>query len=420
MKINHDVNPGKLNHCQITGSSNLFEVIDLGHQPPCDALLTEEMLNETEKSYPLKLMMCPDSGSAQLDYVVDGSEIYYPEYPYRSGISKPLEEYQRAFADDVVKMFGLAPGALCVDIGSNDGTLLTGFMRNEMRALGVEPTNIAQIARDENKVETIQEFFTALVAKDIVEKYGKAKIITMTNVFAHMATLGEVMHGLVELLDDGGIFITESQYLLDVLESNQFEGIYHEHVRTYSLKALVTLMPYYDLEVFDVQRASRYGGNIRAYIARKGVQPIREHVTDLLAEEESKGLFKPETWAKWREKVEENKTKFMNLAIKAKNEGLKFVGNSCPGRGAVLLNYYGVDKSLMPYVAELQNGLKVGRYLPGTHIPVVSNEILFTEQPDYVVLLAWHYSDYMIKDLRARGLKSKFVIPLPEFHIIED
>ena len=160
MKINHDVNPGKLNHCQITGSSNLFEVIDLGHQPPCDALLTEEMLNETEKSYPLKLMMCPDSGSAQLDYVVDGSEIYYPEYPYRSGISKPLEEYQRAFADDVVKIFGLAPGALCVDIGSNDGTLLTGFMRNEMRALGVEPTNIAQIARDENKVETIQEFYS--------------------------------------------------------------------------------------------------------------------------------------------------------------------------------------------------------------------------------------------------------------------
>ena len=178
-------------------------------------------------------------------------------------------------------------------------------------------------------------------------------------------------------------------------------------------------MPYYDLEVFDVQRASRYGGNIRAYIARKGVQPIREHVTDLLAEEESKGLFKPETWAKWREKVEENKTKFMNLAIKAKNEGLKFVGNSCPGRGAVLLNYYGVDKSLMPYVAELPNGLKVGRYLPGTHIPVVSNEILFTEQPDYVVLLAWHYSDYMIKDLRARGLKSSLLFLYQSFILLK-
>jgi len=293
-------------------------------------------------------------------------------------------------------------------------------MRNDMRALGVEPTNIAKIAREENNIETLQTFFTEEVAKDIVKEYGHAKVVTMTNVFAHMTTLGEVMRGLAELLDADGVFITESQYLLDVLESNQFEGIYHEHIRTYSLKALVTLMPYYGLEVFDVQRASRYGGNIRAYIARKGVHPIGQRVTDLLKEEEDKGLFNPETWAKWRAKVDENRLKFMEFAYRAKKEGKSFVANSCPGRGAVLLNYYGLDKNIIPYVAELPNGLKVGKFIPGTHIPVVSNEILFKEQPEYVVLLAWHYSDYMIKDLRARGLKSKFIVPLPEFRIIEE
>src|SRR5665213_1932943 len=121
----HDLAPGKVDRCQITGSQNLFEAADLGHQPPCDALLTREMLDKPEKSYPLRLMICPESGSAQLDYVVDGSEIYYPDYPYRSGISKPLEEYQRAFADDIVRRFELRPKALCVDVGSNDGTLLT-------------------------------------------------------------------------------------------------------------------------------------------------------------------------------------------------------------------------------------------------------------------------------------------------------
>lgn len=415
----HDVPPGTLAYCQITGSKNLFQAIDLGHQPPCDALLTKEMLDQSEKHYPLRLMICPESGSAQLDYVVDGSEIYYPDYPYRSGISKPLADYQRAFADDVVTRFGIAKGSLCVDVGSNDGTLLTGFKRNDMEVLGVEPTNIANIARDENGIETIQSFFTEAIAHDITETHGPAKVITMTNVFAHMAPLGEVMRGLATLLDTDGIFITESQYLLDVLESNQFEGIYHEHVRTYSLKALVTLMPYYGLEVFDVQRASRYGGNIRAYIARKGVHPIRQQVLDLLALEEEKGLFRPETWAAWRDRISNNRTKFMQLAYDAKAKGQKFVAASCPGRGAVLLNYYGIDTHVIPYIAEIPTGLKIGRYMPGVHIPVVSNEILFTDQPDYIVILAWHYADYIIADFKKRGLKSKFIVPLPELTVID-
>ncbi len=417
---NHDVALGKLNHCQITGSENLFKIIDLGYQPPCDSLLTKEMLGQPETQYPLNLFHCPESGLAQLDYVIDGSIIYYPEYPYRSGISKPLELYQRAFADTVVKKFTLSPGALCVDIGSNDGTLLTGFQRHGMQTLGVEPTNIAKIAVQENNIETIQSFFTEAVAKDIVRDRGHAKVVTMTNVFAHMAPLGEVMRGLCQLLDKDGVFITESQYLLDVLEKNQFDGIYHEHIRTYSFKSLVTLFPYYGLEVFDVQRGDRYGGNIRAYVARKGIKSIESRVGELLALEDSMGLHKPEAWAQFRKRVEKNRTLFMELAYEANSKGLRFVGNSCPGRGATLLNYYGVDETLMPYICELPTSLKLGKFLPGNHIPIVDNHRLFEEQPDYIVLLAWHYADYMIKDLRERGIKSKFVIPLPEFKIVEN
>src|SRR5262245_50119876 len=199
--IQHDAAPGKLERCQITGSSNLNLVIDLGHQPPCDSLLTTEMLHKPEKTYPLRLMHCPDSGLAQLDYIIDGAEIYYPDYPYRSGISWPLERYQRAFADRIVARFAITPGAICVDIGSNDGTLLTGFKRHGCRVLGVEPTNIARIAREENGIETIQQFFTESLACDMRRDYGPAQVITMTNVFAHMAPLGEVMRGLLQLLD---------------------------------------------------------------------------------------------------------------------------------------------------------------------------------------------------------------------------
>lgn len=418
-EINHDVPSGPLNHCQITGSKNLFEAIDLGHQAPCDALLNEEMLNQPEKTYPLRLMICPESGSAQLSYVVDGTEIYFPEYPYRSGISKPLEEYQRVFADDIVKSFSVANGSLVVDVGSNDGTLLTGFKRNNMKALGVEPTNIAKIAREENGIDTIQDFFTEGVAKKIVREHGKAKIITTTNVFAHMAPLGQVMKGIAALLDSNGVFITESQYLLDVLESNQFEGIYHEHVRTYSLKALTKLFPYYGMEVFDVQRASRYGGNIRAYAGWKGAHPISPRVSELLALEEEKKLFDPEAWTAWRKRVDDNRARFMQLIYEIKIKGQHVVAASCPGRGAVLLNYYGLDKNLIPYIAEIPTGLKIGKYVPGSHIPVVSNEILFTEQPDHIVVLAWHYGDYIVEDFKKRGIKGKFILPLPEFRVIE-
>lgn len=417
-EINHDVPTGPLDHCQITGSTNLFEAVDLGHQPPCDALLEKEMLRQPEKQYPLRLMICPDSGSAQLDYIVDGSEIYFPEYPYRSGISKPLEEYQRAFADEIVKQFSVPEGSLVVDVGSNDGTLLTGFVRNNMKALGVEPTNIAKIAREENNIETIQEFFTPEVAKEIVAEHGKAKIMTTTNVFAHMATLGQVMKGISELLDTDGVFITESQYLLDVLESDQFEGIYHEHVRTYSLKALTKLFPYYGMEVFDVSRASRYGGNIRAYAGWKGAHPISPRVAELLALEEEKGLFDPEVWAAWRTRVDENRTKVMQLIYQAKADGKRVVAASCPGRGAVLMNYYGIDTNLIPYIAEIPTGLKIGKYLPGSHIPVVSNEILHEEQPDYIMVLAWHYSDYIIENFKKAGITGKFIVPLPQMRIV--
>src|SRR5262245_16870957 len=303
MLPDHDVGPGPLTRCQISGSSNLELIIDLDCQPLCDSLLTKEELGRPETYYPLRLYICPESGLAQLDYVVDGNVVYHPEYPYRSGITKELEIYQRAFAEDVVTELGIPKHAFCLDIGSNDGTLLTGFSRLGMRTLGVEPTNIAKIAQQESGIETIQSFFTEALAKEIASDFGKAKVVTATNVFAHMASLGEVMRGICQLLDHDGVFITESHYLLDVLEKTQFDTVYHEHIRTYSLKSLVTLFSYYGLEVFQVRRADRYGGNIRAYVARKGSRPVAESVGDLLDLEINRGLFDPKTYRSFRTRM---------------------------------------------------------------------------------------------------------------------
>ena len=339
---------------------------------------------------------------------MDGREIYAPTYPYRSGISKPLEEYQRAFADAIVARFGKGP---CVDIGSNDGTLLTGFKRLGCPVLGVEPTNVAQIARAENGIETVQAFFSERLAKTI----GKAHIVTMTNVFAHMRDLGEVMRGMCSLLEDDGVFITESHYLLDVLEKTQFDTIYHEHIRTYSLKSLVTLFPQYGLEVFDVQRADRYGGNIRAYVGWKGKRPVSQNVVALLALEDQKGLATPEAWKGFAGRVYESRDKTMEFLYRMRRQGKRVAGVSAPGRCSTLLNFFGITPDLIPYLGELHNSLKLGKFLPGKHIPIVSNRRIIAEQPEAVLLMAWHYGVPIVKRLRAEGYRGKIYAPLPVF-----
>lgn len=417
--IDHDVAPGKLDRCQICGSNDLELVLDCGHQPLCDSLLTEDRLDAPETHYPLRLFRCTRCTLTQLDYVVDGSVVYAPEYPYRSGITKELAVYQQQFADGVVEQIGLEKGSLCVDIGSNDGTLLTGFKKLGMVALGVEPTNIARIAREENGIDTIQSFFTEEVAGDIRKEYGAAKVMTATNVFAHMAPLGEVVRGIVRLLDDDGVFITESHYLLDVINTAQYDTIYHEHIRTYSLKSLVELFGQYGMEVFHVQRADRYGGNIRAYAARKGTRAVTSSVSELLKLEHETGLHEAAIYQTFRDKVFASRDALVEIAYDAKRKGLHLVGNSCPGRCSTLLNFCGINTSLMPYIAEQPTSLKLGMYLPGQHIPVVENSVLIEEQPDYVVLLAWHYAKPISEQLRARGLRSKFVMPLPQVEILD-
>jgi hypothetical protein len=418
-KINHDVKPGKLDHCQITGSKDLFEAIDLGFQPPCSALLTEKTLREPETYYPLRLMICPESGLGQLDYVVEGTVLFPTDYSYRPGISAPIRDHLELISNESIVNASLEPNSLCVDIGSNDGTLLSFFKKHGMRVLGVEPTNMAKIAWKQNRVKTIQAFFTEAVAKDIVKKVGKAKIVTFTNVFAHMASLGEVMRGVSRLLDKDGVIMSESQYLLDVFEGHQFDQIYHDHVRIYSLKSLVKLFSYYGMEVFNAKRVRTREGSIRIYAGWKGKHPVSPEVKRLLAIEEGAGLFKPSGWVEFRKGVMKAREQFLELAYKAKKEGLAFVADSCPTRGVVLVNYYGLDKTLLPYIAQLPGTEKVGKYMPGTHTPIVSNEILLKDQPEYVFILAWHYADYIIKNWREKGLKSKFVIPLPNFQIVE-
>lgn len=415
----HFVKNGHIGTCQVCNSDKLHTVLDLGHQPLCDTLLTEQMLNEPEKTYPLRMIWCENCTNAQIDYCVDKSEVFHPNYPYTSGVTKELVEYQKDIGLGLIKKYNLKPKDLVIDLGSGDGTLLKGFEGTGIRTLGVEPTNIANIA-NANGIETLQSFFDITTSEVIKEKYGLASLIVTTNTFAHMQAIGEFIMGAYNLLKDDGVFISETHYLLDVVQGGQFDTVYHEHLRTYSLKALITLFDQYDFTVTDVERGDRYGGNIRVHVTKGKGRPVSSEVGTLLKLEEESGLGKYETYAKFADRVRKARFQFMDFLISTKKAGKSIVGNSCPGRCSTLLNYYGIDKELLPYLAEQPASLKLGMYLAGKHIPVVNNQRLIDEQPDFVVLLAWHYAKPIMGRLKTRGLKSDFVIPLPDFHIVKN
>jgi hypothetical protein len=415
----HMIKNGHISKCQICNSSKLHQILDVGHQPLCDSLLTKEMLNEAETTYPLRMIWCEECSLAQIDYCVDGSIVYHPNYPYKSGVTKELVEYQHEISESLMSKYNLKNDDLILDIGSNDGTLLTGFKKHGIKTLGVEPTNISKIA-NQNGIETIQEFFDVNLANKIKNTHGEASLILSTNMFAHMATIGEVISGIEILLKEDGVFVLESHYLLDVIKGGQFDTIYHEHLRTYSLKSLIKLFSYYNFTVTDVQRGSRYGGNIRLHVTKGKNRSISDNVTSLLKLEEEFGLSKLETYHNFTNRVKKAKKDFVTFLMETKKDGKTIVANSCPGRCVTLLNYYGIGNDMIPYITEQPTSLKLGMYLPGKHIPIINNEILLKEQPDYVILLAWHYAEPIMQQLKDRGLKSNFVIPLPDLKIIEN
>jgi hypothetical protein len=371
-----------------------------------------------ERTYPLNLVRCEDCGLVQIDYAVAAEELFFADYPYRSGITSALVGNLHSTGPTITKRFKFQSGGLAIDIGSNDGTLLSGYKDTGMTVLGIEPTNIAKIA-NENGIETIQEFFSEELVRQIVAERGKAKIVTAANMFAHVSKLGSLIRGVEALLDVGGLFVTESHYLMDLIDTVQYDSIYHEHLKYYSMRSIVRLFSYYDFTVVDVDRISNYGGSIRVYAMKGKGHPINQTVTDLLAEEDRRGLHDAPIYDEFVERVKQSKAHLRQLISEVKVSGKKIVGIGCPGRAATLLNYCGIDTDSMSYIAEQSSSLKLGLFMPGVHSPIIDEKVMLEEQPEYAIVLSWHYWEPIVKKLREKGLKSKIIIPLPDLRILE-
>jgi len=414
----HNAKNGNLKNCQISNRNDLEEVLDLGFQPLGDSLLTKDQLNKPETYYPLKLLRSKSLGHSQLSYIVPGNLVYHMEYPYKCGVTAEVVMHHTQQSKKNVKALNLKKNSLIIDIGSNDGTLLNEYKKLGMKVIGVEPTNMAKYANNRG-IKTIQAPFNLKIAKKIIKQNGKAKLITATNVFAHMSSLGDVMIAIKESLDKDGFFIFENHYMVDIIKHNQYDTIYHEHIRNYSLKSLIYLFNLYSLKVIDCEVLDRYNGSIKVVVSNnKKIKP-NWSVAKTLRNEKKFGLTNKKRWDKFRINTKKSKEDLINLLYKLKKNNKTIVGNSCPCRSSVLLNYCGIGKDLIPYIAEQPTSAKLGLYLPGKHIPIVNNKILVKDQPDYILLLAWHYAKPIIKYLKKMGVKSKFIIPLPKVKIVK-
>lgn len=404
--------------CRMCRGTDLYRFLDLGFTPPADQFRRPDQLRESETHYPLQVYMCNTCGLAQLIYVVSPEILYRNDYPYESSTTKTGQAHWAAFAADVVTTFGLGASDLVVDIGSNVGVLLEKFKNNGVRVQGVDPAaNIVMLAR-ERGIDTRCDFFNAETVEAILAEKGRASVVTGTNVFAHIDDLPALMTNVRRLLEPRGIFIFEAPYFANLVKHTEYDTIYHEHLSYLSVKPLKGFFAQFGMEVFDIKEVDIHGGSFRVFVSATGTRPVTEAVARLLRQEEATALHGRGTLDAFAERVRQNREDLTWLLHSLHREGKRIVGVSAPAKGMTLLNYCRIGPNWLDAVSEKAR-LKIGRFTPGTHIPVVGDEYLLEKQPDYALLLAWNFADEIMNNLaeyRKRG--GRFIIPIPSPRVV--
>lgn len=423
------MNAYPITNCQSCKSPNLKPRFFAGYIPAVNAMQSSSERLRGQEFYPAQLLECPECTLVQMGCVVAPHILFPFDYPYTSGTTKALRDNFNQLANECIDL--LAPsengecGDLVVDIGSNDGTLLANF-KDHCRVLGIEPTDNAITARDQG-IPSWQIFFRGFVADEVVRQHGKAQLVTCCNCFAHMDDIHDVLKGITTLLTDDGTFVCEVQYLPQTLKGVCYDTAYHEHIFFYSLTSLSHLLSQHGLNIIDAKEIPTHGGSIRVWAKREGTMSKRA-MDLMLAEKES---LSDEKWKEFDYKVKQSKGYFWREIVKLCEDGWekrlrtrekfgreRIYGIGAPSRSTVLIHYLGLDEDTLDCVCEVPTSKKIGHFIPGTAIPIVDEECLYRDQPEYALMLSWHIADELIPKIRERGFAGKFIIPLPKPRIV--
>ena len=387
--------------------------------PLCESYVPAERVNAMEAFYPLHAKVCESCLLVQLEEFVAADAIF-SEYAYFSSYSDSWVEHARRYVEMAVERFGLDQDSLVVELASNDGYLLQHVAGRGIPALGIEPAaNVAEVARAKG-IESIVEFFGVELARRLVAEGRRADLLAANNVMAHVPDLNDFVGGIGVLLAPEGVATIEVPHLLRLVESNQFDTIYHEHFSYFSLLSARQVLAAHGLELFDVDELKSHGGSLRYYAqpAGTGTQPISPRVEELAQRERALGFDTLDAHLTFAPRVHETKWRLLEFLIAKRREGKRIAGYGAPGKGNTLLNFCGIRTDLLEYTVD-RNPYKQGMFLPGTHIPIKHPETLEQDQPDYILILPWNLKDEIVKQLaHAREWGAQFIIPIPHVHVV--
>ena len=396
-------------NCRLCDSQDTKLVLPLQKSPLCDAYLEQP---KKQEFYNLNLCLCNECGFVQIDTVVN-PETIYRDYIYVTTSSPGLQKHFKNYSLGVCSFLKLDESNLTVDIGSNDGTLLKYFKQHGHKVLGIEPSIKAATSANKNGIETLSEFFDVGLANTIVDKYGKANLITINNLFANVDNLKEFVKGIDVLLDNDGVLVIESSYLLDMIDNMVFDFIYHEHLSYFSILPLVRFFKQFDMQLIHLHEVGTKGGSLRYHWARVNSKWSPSlNVKELLSREVKAGINTGK-FLDYEIRIENEKSQLLEVLEKHKED--KIVGYGASATSTTLISHFELHKYFSYLVDD--NVDKINTYSPGYHIPVYSSKKLINDKPDVIVILAWRFKDEIIKKIE--NISTSVIIPLPHFVLKE-
>jgi SAM-dependent methyltransferase len=404
--------------CRFCGAALRRTFVDLGMSPLCETYPSAAELKRPEMYYPLHVYVCEACFLVQLDQY-ESAEKIFGDYPYFSSYSDSWLKHCETYCESMRQSFGLDEKSLVVEVASNDGYLLQYFVRNQVPVLGIEPAaNVAKVAVEKG-VPTLARFFGTRLATELASKGSCADLIIGNNVLAQVPDLNDFVEGLKILLKPQGILTLEFPHLLQLIEGNEFDTIYHEHFSYFSFLTAVLILSTHGLRVFDVEELPTHGGSLRVFACRRedSARRIERSVAKLLEQETKARLHCVEGYETFASQVKQTKFALMDFLLSAAQQGKTVAGYGAPGKSATLLHYCGIGKDFIAYTVD-RSPHKQGRFLPGSHIPIYHPDRIRETRPDYVVILPWNLKDEIIDQLHfIREWGGRFVVPIPKVTI---
>ena len=402
----------KCRHCKTQLN---YLLVDLGAQPPSNSYLKQEDLEKEELYYPLKVYVCKTCFLVQTADFIGRDAFFNADYAYFSSTSKGWLEHAKKYTQKMTKMFDLNDNSFVIEVASNDGYLLKNFVSKNVPCLGVEPTESTANVSKMRGIDTLVEFYGVETAKMISEKYGTADLIACNNVYAHVPDINDFTAALQISLSEEGVVTIEFPHLLHLVTNCQFDTIYHEHYSYLSLQTVKNIFASQNLRIFKVEELSTHGGSLRVYGCKSSAgYATCDSVDKVIKKEKDQGLFDLNTYNSFYERSINIKLSLIDFLMTSKKNGRVVCGYGAAAKGNTLLNFAGIKPDLLPVVGDAA-GSKIGKFLPGSRIPIVSPEAISQLHPDYILILPWNIADEVkaqFPDLVEQ--RTKFITFVPE------